>query len=361
MLSAQGRPAPARPASSDPLASQDTVVIVYAVRARSEPSPQSLSIDELPRGLALAIEVGTSLRGPWIAVRLDERTAYVPREYVQLHMAAQALTPSAPPVAVATRSEQAVSDTPAPVTLQAQVPPVREAPEPAHTAPAAAPISTRVSTPPSTPVVTPPTRSAPSPAPAPSAPRVATVDSVPSRAPERIVEPPRPAEQAAGQQPADAPSPHALRMRRPPLLGVALLGSVRPYSVTGSSTRVLHVSGDPLITISALGWGLYAAPEMGSGAGHRSTMLGGGIMRQLIDTRLLRISALAGATTYHEEPDGLYANSFTSRTLTAGSVGGLASLPLIGPARLAYRFQFVRGFGDQADFHQRRHAVGLLF
>jgi hypothetical protein len=272
---------------------------------------------------------------------------------------------AAPPVAVATRSEPAVRETPAPVTLQAQPQPARDVRAPAtHDVPVAVPAGP----PAAPPVAAQPPRSAPTPIAAPPARSVATVDSAPRRVPaqettarEPVREPPRAAEQTPRQQPADEASHQTFRVPRIPFLGVALLGSVRPYSVSGSGTRVLHVSGDPLVTISAAGWGLYFAPEMGSGAGHRSTMLGGGVMRQIIDLRFLRITALAGATTYSEEPDGLYAASFTSRSLKAGSVGGLASLSFIGPTRLAYRFQFIRGLADQADFHQRRHAVGLLF
>jgi hypothetical protein len=124
---------------------------------------------------------------------------------------------------------------------------------------------------------------------------------------------------------------------------------------------VLHVSGHPLITLGAFGWGVYAAPEFGAGAGHRSTMLGGGIMRDLLRIGPVHVSALAGMTTYSEQPDGYYAASFVSRSIRAASGGALVSLPLIGPARLAYRAQYLRGLGNQSTFTQVRHAAGLQF
>jgi hypothetical protein len=145
------------------------------------------------------------------------------------------------------------------------------------------------------------------------------------------------------------------------MVSVALLGSVTSYTVTASTSRVLHVSGHTLLTLHAFGWGVYAAPEFGAGAGHRSTMLGGGIMRDILRVGPVHATALAGMTTYSEEPDGYYAASFVSRSIRAASGGALVSLPLIGPARLAYRVQYLRGLGDQSTFTQLRHAAGLQF
>jgi hypothetical protein len=142
---------------------------------------------------------------------------------------------------------------------------------------------------------------------------------------------------------------------------VALLGSVAPYTVTTTGAKVLHVSGNALVTLNLFGWGLYAAPEYGSGAGHRSTMLGGGILRQILRTGPVRVAALAGATLYSEVPEGPYAASFVTRTIRAGSVGGIVSLPFVGPARIGYRGQYLRGLGADSDFHKIRHAVGLFF
>jgi hypothetical protein len=153
-------------------------------------------------------------------------------------------------------------------------------------------------------------------------------------------------------------------MRRPALPGmvsVALLGSVTPYTVTTTGDKVLHLSGHALVTLNAFGWGLYASPEFGSGAGHRSTMLGGGVLRQILRSGPVHVTALAGAALYSELPDGAYAASFVSRSIRVGSVGGLISLPFVGPARLAYRGQYLRGLGADSDFHKIRHAVGLQF
>jgi hypothetical protein len=356
---AAGAQRPAAP--GDPLASQDSVVIIESVRVRTAPSPSSLSIDQVAPGTTLAIEAGSALGGPWIAVRYDERTAFVPREYVSIRMAPHGSAPVAtttPPAPPATsqpaRVAVAVVDAGRPAPVKEAPAPVREAPAPVREAPAPvreapapvreAPVSVREA----------PTALKDTPA---SVRQAGTPTQTAARQP--AVETPAPA-QPAPQASAQDPS----RFRRPALPGmvsVALLGSVTSYTVTASTSRVLHVSGHTLLTLHAFGWGVYAAPEFGAGAGHRSTMLGGGIMRDLLRVGPVHASALAGMTTYSEEPDGYYASSFVSRSIRAASGGALVSLPLIGPARLAYRVQYLRGLGDQSTFTQLRHAAGLQF
>ncbi|MFL5606691.1 MAG: hypothetical protein ACJ8AD_09615 [Gemmatimonadaceae bacterium] len=147
----------------------------------------------------------------------------------------------------------------------------------------------------------------------------------------------------------------------PGMVSVALLGSVTPYTVTTTGERVLHLSGHALVTLNILGWGLYAAPEYGSGAGHRSTMLGGGLLRQILPFGPVHVAALAGVTIYAEAPEGDYSASFVTRTIRAGSAGALISVPFVGPTRLAYRGQYLKGLGADADFHKIRHAVGVQF
>jgi hypothetical protein len=145
------------------------------------------------------------------------------------------------------------------------------------------------------------------------------------------------------------------------LVSVALFGSATPYTVTTTGARLIHVSGHPLLSLNLMGWGLYVAPEFGSGAGHRSAMIGGGLLRQVLSTGPVHITALAGVTSYTEVPDSNYTTLFASQSINAASVGGVVSLPFIGPARLAYRGQYLRGLGNYADFHKIRHAVGLQF
>ncbi|MDQ6634310.1 MAG: hypothetical protein M3Z10_06070 [Gemmatimonadota bacterium] len=349
---------------ADPLASQDSVVVVESVRVRTAPSPASLSIDEVPRGTALAIEAGTAINGPWIAVRFDERTAFVPREYVTVKLAPRApvaatTSPAAPtqsPAPVPTRIVMAAVDAArptapvkeAPAPVRQPPPPVKETPAPVLQAGAPSHAEPRQAS------------AEPPLSPTPAAPTPAATRETASG--ERGAPPPQPAQQGAPapKSAAQDPSP----MRRPALPGmvsVALLGSVTPYMVTTTGERVLHLSGHALVTLNVLGWGLYAAPEYGNGAGHRSTMLGGGVLRQILSVGPVHVTGLGGVTLYSEQPDGVYAASFVSRSIRAGSVGGLVSLPFVGPARIAYRGQYLRGLGADSDFHKIRHAVGLLF
>jgi hypothetical protein len=356
------RPAPGAP--GDTLASQDSVVVVEAVRVRTAPSPSSLSIDQVPSGTALAIEAGSALGGPWIAVRFDERTAFVPREYVTMKLAPRAAvtaaTPPAPPpqspTPMPTRVAMTVTDTPTPPALaQRGREPVQDRPAPVRETPATIKET---------------------PAPVRQAGEVRQVGREASPEPRVSLAPasPTPAAtretaRAEGALPAPQPAPKDVandpsRTRRPALPGlvsISLLGSVAPYTVTTTGAKVLHVSGHTLVSVSAFGWGVYAAPEYGSGAGHRSTMLGGGLLRQILRSGPVHVSALAGVTLYTEVPDGDYAASFVSRSIRASSVGGLITLPFVGPARIAYRGQYLRGLGADSDFHKIRHAVGLAF
>jgi hypothetical protein len=359
-------------AATDPLASQDSVVIMEPVRIRTAPSPASLSIDEVAPGTALAIEAGSALGGPWIAVRFDERTAFVPREYVSIRLAPRApARAAASPAPQPTRAAAAVAVRPEPAPVRDAPPALREAPAPVREA--AAPLRESPAAPRETPA---PVRQAGAPLPAgppptvteTPAPRVSPAPASPTPASTRETTPadrtPAPAQPAPAQPAPQNAAQDPSRLRRPRLPGmvsVALLGSVTSYTVTASTSRVLHLSGHPLITLGAFGWGVYVAPEFGAGAGHRSTMIGGGLKRDILSAGPIHLSALAGVTTYSEEPDGYYAASFVSRSIRAASGGALVSLPFIGPARLAYRVQYLRGLGDQSTFTQVRHAAGLLF
>jgi hypothetical protein len=123
-----------------------------------------------------------------------------------------------------------------------------------------------------------------------------------------------------------------------------------------------HVTGLSFIGARYRGWGAYLAPEYGSGGGYSSTLLGGGLSRDLLDLRLLRVTALAGYTTYALTPtDTIGSPLAAALSLRGPSFGGMASIPLSGPVRLAYRGQYIMLQPNGTAAHVIRHSVGVLF
>jgi hypothetical protein len=144
-------------------------------------------------------------------------------------------------------------------------------------------------------------------------------------------------------------------------LTVGVLGSYTPINSPGLASAV-HVAGVSFIGAQYEGWGAYLAPEFGSGAGYRSTMLGGGLSRDLLSLHQFRLTALAGYTTYASTPTAAAsATAPATQTLQGPSLGGMASIPLLGPVRLGYRGQYVILQSAGITAHVTRHSVGLLF
>jgi hypothetical protein len=145
-------------------------------------------------------------------------------------------------------------------------------------------------------------------------------------------------------------------------LTVGLLGSVTPIKSTTGLTPTAHVSGVSFLGVRYRAVGLYGAPEFGQGGGYRSTMLGGGMSLDLISFHMLRITALGGYTTYSETtmPADTTVAPVTQK-LQGPSVGGMASIPLFGPLRLAYRGQYVMAQVAGVPARMTRHYAGLVF
>ena len=199
--------------------------------------------------------------------------------------------------------------------------------------------------------------------PPPSAP-VAQVERTAERAPEKVAM----AERAQAAEPAPAPTPEraqespALARRRTGMkLTVGVLGSVTPIESNGV-TRTVHVSGASFVGARYRRVGVYVAPEFGQGGGYRSTTLEGGLSLDLLDLRLLRVTALGGYMSYSEAP--LPTDSTVvpiTRSLRGTSVGGMVSIPFVGPLRLAYRGQYDTVHDAGIPIHRTRHSVGFVF
>jgi hypothetical protein len=91
-------------------------------------------------------------------------------------------------------------------------------------------------------------------------------------------------------------------------------------------------------------------------------MLGGGASLDLLDLRMLRLSVLAGYTNYSQTPTVTdSATTPITMSVNGTSLGGLASIPLVGPLRLAYRGQYVTVREQGVTANMVRHSVGFLF
>jgi hypothetical protein len=320
------------------------VITAASVRVRTAPSIGSLSIDEFAQGSTFRLAGEEYQSADWHAVIVDGRIGYVPRFATALRArAATATTASAAP---ATQNVmQAGTPTPAPTRA-----PVAIAPAPA-TRLAAAPVPARSqvqipvqpqvarSTPPAEPVI------------AERAPEVAPPIASSATA-ER-------AQPAAAEPAAEAP---VFKPRRTGLnLTAGVLGSATLIETSGLP-RAVHVSGASFIGVRFKMLGLYAAPDMGQGGGFRSTSLDGGASLDLIGLHLLRVTALGGYLRYSETtmPEDSTVVPVT-RSLEGYTMGGMVSIPFVGPLRLAYRGQYdtVRDAG--IPVHRVKHSIGFLF
>jgi hypothetical protein len=142
---------------------------------------------------------------------------------------------------------------------------------------------------------------------------------------------------------------------------VGMLASVTPIETAGLPTAA-HVDGHSFIGASYHGLGAFVAPEYGQGGGYRSTLFVGGLSLNLISLHALRVTALGGYGQYSETT--MPSDSTTApvtRSLNVTSVGGMVSIPFIGPLRLAYRGQYIMGQYLGATTQMRRHSVGFIF
>jgi hypothetical protein len=351
--------------------SATVVVTVPSVRVRTAPSPSSLSIDEFREGSVFAVADDDYQTKDWTAILLDGRVAFVPRLAVatrsrqpaaapapepQMVMQAGAPAAALPPVsapaptfapAFAAAPRSAPATQPAPVERVAvngparTAPAVTPAPAPAAAAPvAAAPVAAPVA---AAPVVL-----------AAAAPVAAA--AVATAAPTAAV----PAAPAPAERKADQPQFSARRAGVDVTVG--LLGSVTPIKTNGL-TPTAHIAGVTFLGAGYRSIGIYFAPEYGQGGGYRSTMMGGGLSISLLSLNMLHVTALGGYMKYSQVamPDSTILVPQSDRSLQGPSVGGMASIPFIGPMRLAYRGQYVMARDAGVQVKMIRHSVGLVF
>jgi hypothetical protein len=348
---------------------EQVVVTTAAVRIRTAPSIISLSTDEYGAGTQFRLAPEDYQSKDWFAIEYDGRVLYVPRHAAVLKSrAGMRLAPSVmqagePTTMPAPMASAAPAMEPAPQMRAAQPArmatrepaPERAAPvTPSRAEPTAAPAAVeRVAA----------TEPARKPEPAPSAaPAVATA---PAPAATVATAAPAPAATVASAAPASAPAPEhkpevpPMRAQHGNVSGtLGFLGSVTPIKVAGLQPTA-HIAGASFINLKYRGWGIYGAPELGQGGGYKSTLWGGGLSRDLLNLHLLHATALGGYAQYSETPDG--ATPSATQTMCGYSVGGLVSLPIAGPLRLAYRGQYVTATVLGTQVHMTRHSFGLVF
>ncbi len=352
---------------------ESIVVTVPAVRVRTQPSMTSLSIDEFAQGSVFALASQDYQYKDWVGVMLDGRIGYVPRFAVGPKNRADATAPARDTRAVIQAGAPAPArPTPTYVAMPAEAPPA-PAPKPAAAVTAAP-----------TPLLAP----APMLAAAPGmvATKPASAVAAPSKPAEvavapalRLLAPPVAAERAPAVEPmavkeAARSAPRAdsvaerkqenpvFAVRRPNLnLTIGVFGAVTPVKSNGL-TPSAHVSGISFVGARYRAIGVYFAPEYGQGGGYKTTMTGGGLSLDLLNVHLLRVTALGGVTNYTETSipaDTTIAPA--SRMLQGTSMGGMVSIPFAGPARLAYRAQYVLAHEAGVPVHMLEHSVGLVF
>jgi hypothetical protein len=315
------------------------VITVASVRVRTAPSISSLSIDEFAQGSVFPLAGEEYQTTDWLGVIVDGRIAYVPRFAAALRQRAAEAAPSS-----STAAQGAVMQSGAPAsapaaTLAARPRTAERVPAPVAAAPAPA-VELAAS---ATPAPAQAARATP-----PAPPVVAEVDHRADRP-----------DAAAAERTADAP---VFKPRRAGLnLSAGVLGSASVIETFGLP-RAVHVSGASFIGVRYRILGLYAAPGMGQGGGFRSTSLDGGASLELIHLHLLRITALGGYLRHSETtmPEDSTVAPVT-RSLDGYTMGGMVSIPFVGPLRLAYRGQYdtVRDAG--IPVHRVKHSVGLVF
>jgi hypothetical protein len=340
---------------------ESVVITVPSVRVRTAPSISSLSIDDFAQGSVFPLADEDYQTKEWLGVIVDGRIAFVPRYAVAVRQRS-----GAPTSANAQPASRTVMQAGAP--SPASAPAVATRPRAADRAPAPvaqAPVEELAAAP--TQAAAPAARTAPAPAPA----TAMRAEPAPSAAPPAAPSPAlattaERAEPAAERPPSPAVAPAAeapvFKTRRPGVnLTAGVLGSATVIETFGLP-RTVHVTGASFVGIRYRMLGLYAAPEMGQGGGFRSTSLDGGASLQLINLHLLRITALGGYLRHSETtvPEDSAVMPVT-RSLEGYTMGGMVSVPFVGPLRLAYRGQYdtVRDAG--IPVHRVKHSVGLVF
>ncbi|HET7187921.1 MAG TPA: hypothetical protein VFI52_07190 [Gemmatimonadaceae bacterium] len=344
---------------------EQVVVTTTAVRIRTAPSIISLSTDEYGAGVQFRLAPEDYQSKDWFAIEYDGRILYVPR-YAAVLKSRAGMHTAAPNVMQAGEPTAMSAPTPAAAPIVAPAPQVR-APQPAAARvatreplpEAAAPVAPSRKEPVATPAAAErvaATEPARKPQPAPSVAPAAAAPVANTPAATFATAAPAPAPAPATEHKADAPPMRAQHGNVSGTLG--FLGSVTPIKVAGVAPTA-HIAGASFINLKYRGLGIYGAPEIGQGGGYKSTLWGGGLSLDLIDLHLLHATALGGYAQYSETPDG--ATPAVTQTMSGYSVGGLVSLPIAGPLRLAYRGQYVTATVAGTQVHMTRHSFGLVF
>ena len=335
------------------------IVTAASVRVRTAPYISSLSIEDVGKGTVFHVAADEYQSKDWIGVMLDGRIAFVPRDAIAPRAFGARSTPveespvtqAGTPTTPATSAPMAAS-APAPAVVASQPLPIEPAPR-AAISQAPAPVEIP--------------RAAPTVAPKP-VPAAQMVASAPPRAAERqpdpapAMQPARPADSVAA--PPKDREKESSRFRVPrPSFGVTIgaFGSVTPIKTAGIPTAA-HISGLSFIGMRFGILGIYGAPEFGQGGGYKSTMMGGGGSLDLLRLNMLHVTLLGGVSTYSETTiptDSTVAP--VTRSLQGTSVGGMASIPFIGPLRLGYRGQYFMTKEAGVSAQMTRHYVGLVF
>ena len=341
---------------------ESVVVTAPAVRVRTAPSISSLSIDEFREGAVFPLASDAYQSQDWFGIVLDGRVAFIPRYAVAPRPVAapRAAMVEAAPVRLAGAPAPIMPTQVAPTPMPAPVRPLPAPPVVVASAPErAAPVKAQSVAPAVAPAVAPKVAATLLPTPAPVV-LPKSAPPAPVKAAERIVAQVPPQTLAPAAEPKfDRPALAAKRAGVRLTLGV--LGSVTPVE-SGALTPTAHVSGLSFVGARYRRFGAYFAPEMGQGGGYRSTMLGGGASIDLLDLRMLRVSALGGYTTYSQTPTAVDSTTIpVTRSVRGTSMGGMASIPLVGPLRIAYRGQYVTVRDAGVASNMVRHSVGLLF
>jgi hypothetical protein len=339
------------------------MVSTPSVRIRTAPFGTSLSIEEVGKGTVFHVAGDDYQSKDWIGIILDGRIAYVPR----YAMVARAFGARSTPVEEmpvtqvgAPAAEQPIATSAsAPAEVVASQPRPEPAPRQAMTqgiasapvaAPSAAPAPASV---PMTIAKSEP-KSEPAPQMRPSAPSL--TETQPSTAP--AAQPAKTADAA----PAAKQESSRFRVPRPGFgLTVGAFGSVTPIKTAGIPTA-MHVAGSSFVGIRLGMLGIYGAPDFGQGAGYKSTMISGGGALHLLNIHPLHVTLLGGLARYSETtvPTDSTVAPVTS-SIQGTSLGGIASIPFIGPLRLGYRGQYFVTKEGGVSATMTRHYVGLVF
>jgi hypothetical protein len=145
-------------------------------------------------------------------------------------------------------------------------------------------------------------------------------------------------------------------------LTLALLGSATAMPGSKRVPAATHVAAQSVFMLQGGRLGLYATADLGTGAGFRSLLVGGGVSVRAITRGRLGVQLDVGGTRVDVQPGtGLVDPSVYAMTTWAGTVGGFARFALSNRLHLLSRAQYVQGVGEQSEVRFKRYAFGFGF